>query len=92
MSLVQRNKRRNNPNNQSGIYYSLDWHDINKPPPGQCSVLIMASCENYQFNHPQLFAGFYIDKYYDTPINEFRITGVGKEWTPVKWAYAPKTP
>lgn len=75
------------------MYYDVEWLDVKEPPEGQAKVLIMASNRNYQFGHPQLFAGFYIDKYYDTPINEFRITGVDRNvWTPLKWAYAPKTP
>lgn len=73
--------------------YDIEWFDVKEPPTTQLEVLILATNEAYQFNYPQLFAGHYLDKYYDTPINEFRITGVdNKVWKPVKWAYAPKTP
>jgi len=75
------------------MYYDLEWFDIETPPDGQSKVLVMATNPNYQFNHPQLLAGHYIDKYYETPINEFKLTGINNMgWTVVKWAYAPKTP
>ena len=72
--------------------YYLEWFDIDKPPKTQTKVLIMASNRNYNSGYPRLLSGVYIDRYYDTPINEFRITGVEAGiWTPVKWAYAPNT-
>jgi hypothetical protein len=75
------------------MYPEIEWHSVDDRPEGQCSVLIMAARDNYQFGYPQLFAGWFVEKYYDTVINEFRITDqpLGK-WTPIMWAYAPKTP
>lgn len=75
------------------MYYDLEWFPVDNPPPCQCRVLIMASSPAYNFGHPQLLTGYYVDKYYDTPLNEFRITGVNdSDWVPIKWAYAPTSP
>lgn len=74
-------------------HYEIEWFDVATPPSGCTPVLVMASNPLYQFGHPQMLTGTYIDKYYDTPINEFRLTATEERdrWHVIKWAYAPST-
>lgn len=77
---------------ENSPFYDIDWKDISDPPECQSRVLIMGVDKRHDFGCPELLLGWYVDKYYDTPINEFRIDGSPQGYTLVKWAYAPREP
>lgn len=57
-------------------------------PHENSKVLVMAVNKNYQFGHPQLLAGHFIKVYYDTPINDFKLTGIDdKSWVVISWSH-----
>jgi len=63
----------------------MKWIKVeDRLPEKDTKVLTKATRKNYQFGHPQLLAGHFVIKYYDTPINEFKLTGL-TGWTVVEW-------
>ena len=76
-------------NHQSDI----KWLPKKNTPERDVSVLVLAKNKGYKFGHPQLLAGHFIYKYYDTVLNTFKLTGVNDmEWEVIEWCEAPKTP
>lgn len=85
MSLRQRNKRRNQHDDSSS---ELEFISVDKElPKKDCRVLVFATNKQYQFGQPQLIAGYFTCKYYDTPINRFTLLGAKSEqWKVLEWS------
>jgi len=79
--------------NSDGHDSKIKWLPKNNTPSHDVKVLVMATNINYKFGHPQLMAGHFIYKYYDTILNTFKLTGVNDNvWEVILWCEAPNTP
>ena len=72
---------------------AIKWLPKNNTPKHDVKVLVLAKNSSYKFGHPQLLAGHFVYKYYDTVLNTFKLTGVSDSaWEVVMWCEAPNTP
>lgn len=53
----------------------MKWISVDELPEGDMKVLMKGVNSGYKFGYPQLLAGFFIKRYYDTVLDEFRVTG-----------------
>ncbi len=69
-----------------------DWILVtDKLPEHDSRVLMVGTKPSYNFGCPQILAGWFIARYYETMINEFRpVDSTG--WTITHWQPAPKLP
>jgi len=61
-------------------------------PKHHMRVAVLATNPNYQFGYHQVLAGWFIERYYDTVINEFRLTDASLGWRVTHWMELPNNP
>jgi hypothetical protein len=68
-----------------------EWIPVEKRLPDRImQVAMIGSRADYQLGQPQVLAGWFVDKFYETPVNEFRPTDT-QGWTITHWVPLPSS-